>query len=126
MRSIALNNSKMCYLNVKIAGLSGAPHIALLNIKTTQDVRKLRYHIKFLAGDFLTAERLSLDQGLSPKCRLCDAPVESLDHVLTGCLATAEICRRILPEGAVKCCLPSATILSYSQVAISILDAIYT
>ena len=78
--------------------LSGAPHVALLNVKTPQDVRKLRYHLKFLVGDFLIAERMSLDQGTSPKCKLCDAPIESLDHVLSSCLATAEIRRRILPE----------------------------
>ena len=113
LRAKAESNSKMCYLNVKLAGLSGAPHVALCNIKTTQDVRKLRYHLKFLTGDYLTAERISLDQGTSPKCKLCDAPVESLNHVLTSCLATAEICRRILPEllNVVSQVQPSSAIL---------------
>ena len=48
LREKALNNSKMQYLNVQISGLSGAPHSAIINIKTTQDALKLRPHIKFL------------------------------------------------------------------------------
>ena len=73
----------MQYLNVQISGLSGAPHSAIMNIKTTQDALKLRSHIKFLTGDYLTAERMALDQGTSPQCRLCTAPIESTEHVLT-------------------------------------------
>ena len=41
LRNLSQRNSKMCYLNVELVGLSGAPHVALLNIKTTQDARKL-------------------------------------------------------------------------------------
>ena len=104
----------MRYLNVSLSGLAGTPHVALLNINTTQDARKLRYHLKFLTGDYLTAERLAIDQALSPNCKLCDAPVESIDHVLTGCLATAETRRRILPElyNTVSQVQPSCAILS--------------
>ena len=108
----------MCYLNVELAGLAGVPHVVLHNINTTQEVRKLRYHLKFLTGDYLTAERLAADQApISPKCKLCCAPVESLAHVLTGCLATAETRRRILPDllNTVSQVQPSCAILS-SQV----------
>ena len=56
---------------------------ALRSTKTTQDALKLRPHIKFLKGDYLTAERMALDQGTSPQCRLCTAPIESTEHVLT-------------------------------------------
>ena len=97
-REQAKFNSKMQYLNVQLLGLSGAAHPALLNIKTTQEVIKLRQHIKFLTGDYLTAERLALDQGSSPRCRLCPSPLESIQHVLTQCSATAETHRRIMPE----------------------------
>ena len=38
----------MKYLNVQLSGLTGAPHPALRNISTTQDVKKLRHHLKFL------------------------------------------------------------------------------
>ena len=73
--------------------------VALLNVITTQDVKKLRHHIKFLTGDYLTAERLALDQpNLNPACKLCHAPVESTEHVLVTCNATAEVRRRLFPE----------------------------
>ena len=74
------------------------PHPALLNIKTTQVSLKLREHLKFLTGDYLTAERLSIDQGTDPKCRLCSAPLESTEHILTQCRVTFEVYDRLLPE----------------------------
>ena len=95
----------MCYLNVELIGLAGVPQ----NIKTTQDARKLRYHLKFLT------ERLAANQALkSSACKLCCAPVESLGHVLTGCLATAETRRQILPDllNTVSQVKPSCAILS--------------
>ena len=88
----------MTYLNVQIAGLSGHPHPALQNILTTQDVKKLRSHIKFLCGDFLTGERLGLDQGANPQCRLCSAPVETSEHILVQCRSLHEVRERLLPE----------------------------
>ena len=114
LREKAKKNSKMCYLNVELSGLSGAPHVALLNINTTQDCLKLRYHLKFLTGDYLTYERLSRDEHTSPHCRLCGAPVESIEHVLTLCSSTAEIRRRILPEllNTVYQVQPSSSILA--------------
>ena len=45
LRKKSLNNSKMKYLNVQLSGLNGAPHPALRNITTTQDVKKLRHHL---------------------------------------------------------------------------------
>ena len=99
LRRLASNNSKMTYLNVQLSGLTGRPHPSLLNIQTTQDVRKLRPHLKFLAGDFLTAEVLASDQpNLSPACKLCRSPVESSEHVLVHCRATADVRQRIFPE----------------------------
>ena len=98
-RRLSLSNSKMQYLNVQLNGLSGAPHPCLLNIMTTQDVKKLRLHLKFLTGDFLTNERLNLDQpNLSPACQLCHAPVESAEHVLVVCKATQEVRSRLIPD----------------------------
>ena len=43
------------YLNVKLLDLSGRPHPALQVIFRTQDVIKLRIHIKFLVGDYFHA-----------------------------------------------------------------------
>ena len=99
MRQKALNNSKMKYLNVKLSGLSGAPHPVIMNINTQQDVKRLRFHVKFLTCDYLTNEWLSKDQPhLSSACVLCAAPVDSLEHVLVLCRATQECRSKLLPE----------------------------
>ena len=98
MRQIATTNSKMQYLNVEVEGLSGIPHPALRNIHSTQDVLRLRQHIKCLSRDYLTAERLNRDNGSNPQCKLCYAPLESVQHVLTQCTATIDIHSRMLPE----------------------------
>ena len=110
----------MNYLNVKLSGLTGASHPALHNIYTTQDVKKLRLHLKFLTGDLLTNERLSIDQPtLSPACYLCDAPVESIEHVLVVCRATSEVRSRLLPElmNAVASVQPTCQILKSTPAA---------
>ena len=89
----------MKYLNVQLSGLNGPPHPALRTITTTQDVKKLRHHLKFLTCDFLTNERLHLDQpNLSPACDLCKAPTDSIEHVLVSCMATNEVRSRLFPE----------------------------
>ena len=88
----------MNYLNVQISGLSGSPHTALLNINTTQDALRLRFHLKFLTEDYLTAERLATNNGTNPACRLCPASIESTVHILTNCSATVDIHHRLLPE----------------------------
>ena len=98
LREEARTNSKMKFLNVEIQGLSGAPHPALLNITTTKDAFKLRHHLKFLCGDYLTGERLALEHGTNPKCKLCSDPIESTEHILTECRATYDIKERMLPE----------------------------
>ena len=88
----------MTYLNVQLHGLSGHPHPVLDNIYTTQDVKKLRLHLKFLAGDYLTNDRLALDQpGRSPTCSLC-VGLDSIEHVIYSCRATAPVRSRLLPE----------------------------
>ena len=89
----------MIYLNVQLSGLSGAPHPSLKNITTTQDVKKLHLHLKFLTCDFMTNEKLSLDQpSVSPACNLCQAPVDSIEHVLAVCRATNDVRSRLLPD----------------------------
>ena len=82
-----------------MAGLSGRPHPILHNICTTQDVKKLRLHIKCLTCDFITNERLAKTRpNRSSACDLCSAPSESVEHALVSCMATAEVRRRIFPE----------------------------
>ena len=99
MRQRASRNSKMKYLNVVISGLTGKPHPSLLNILTTQHARKLRLHIKFLTGDYLTGEIQAQDQpNLDPSCKLCNAPIETTEHVLVSCRALADVHQRLLPD----------------------------
>ena len=72
---------------------------------TTREAKKLRLHIKFLSGDFLTNERRAIDQpALNPACSLCLARVpsiittESTEHVLVSCRATSGVRSRLYPE----------------------------
>ena len=105
LRNLSLSNSKMCYLNVQVQGLSGLPHPALHGITCTQDAKKLRLHLKFLTCDYLTNERLARDHpGRNPACSLCealglvDAPSDTIEHVTMTCKATIEVRNRLLPE----------------------------
>ena len=99
LRQEASTNSKMTYLNVNLSGLSGLPHPALRGIRTTQDCKKLRIHIKFLSGDFLTWSRRHKDNPmLDPSCRLCSATEETIEHILTVCPALVETRQRLYPD----------------------------
>ena len=128
LRLEAETNSKMTFLNVRLTGLSGRPHKAIQDIKTTQDARKLRLHLKFLTSDFLTAERAAMDQPtLNPACTLCRAPIESIPHILVQCRAMAEVRDRIFPElmNTVALVQPNSNILNTvtpTQLAQFILD----
>ena len=128
LREQSTSNTKMKYLNVQLHGLSGRPHPVLQNINTTQDAKKLRFHLKFLTSDFLTAERLALDQpNLNPACKLCQAPSESIEHVLVSCRATEEVRQRLLPDllNTVAYIQPNSEILqtpSASQLTQFVLD----
>ena len=109
----------MKYLNVQLLDLSGAPHPALRNILSHQDVKKLWCHLKFLTGDFLTNERLSHDQPRhSPACFLCVCPIDSIEHILTSCRATNDVRSRLLPEllNTVARVQPMCAILEYYMV----------
>ena len=98
LRSKAARNSKMDYLNVQTLGLTGRIHPAVQNLWTTQDVRKARQHLKFLAGDYLTGEQLANENGGQPKCKLCLAPVETTAHIIVKCSALSDVRNRIMPE----------------------------
>ena len=99
LRERAEENSKMKYLNVQLSGLSGRPHPVLLNIHTTQDVKKLRILLKFLTCDFLTNDKMAMERpGVSHLCDLCLDSRDTIEHILVSCIATAEVRRRLLPE----------------------------
>ena len=106
----------MTYLNIQLHSLSSRPHSVLQNICTTQDAKKLRLHLKFLTCDILTNERRAQDQpGVSPACDLCDDPIDSIEHALVSCKATADIKERLFPElmNAVAKVQPMSKILRY-------------
>ena len=98
LRLKAKRNSRMEYFNVQLIGLSGRPHPAIRYISETRETLKLRTHLKFLTGDAITFELLANQRDSDPRCRLCPAPVESTQHILTECRATANIRERLLPE----------------------------
>ena len=93
LRSISKNNSKMSYLNTNLLGLSGRPHPALLNISSTQDVKKLRPYLKFLTCD---VSDCFLASDSNNRCLLCLAEC-SIEHVLASCPANKSIKERLLP-----------------------------
>jgi hypothetical protein len=99
LREIASNNSCMDFLNVSLSGLRGKHHPAITNIKTTEDVLKMRPHLKMLCGNLLTYGMKFEQTGLgSPHCRLCDSEYESLSHIVASCLSFNDIRRKILNE----------------------------
>ena len=91
LREKAANNTSLSYLNVGLLGLSGKPHPALQGISETREAVKFRAHIQLLSGDFPSFEKLGSWHNAEPHCRLCPAPVESTQHILTECKATADV-----------------------------------
>ena len=82
LRMKADNNDLMQYLNVSLGGLRGRPHPCLLNLLKTDEVKKLRPHLKFLTGDYLTYQRKFEESNKgSPLCRLCQLEKESIFHI---------------------------------------------
>ena len=101
LRLLASKNSKMKFLNVGTTGLRGCHHPALFGIFTTENVSKLRPHIKMLCDDLYTYEMKSKYQEGSPHCRLCQGPPENsenLIHILTSCQAYSEVRSKIFIE----------------------------
>ena len=86
-------------------------------VKDTRAALKQRVHLKFLTGDVLSFEKLSRDRGGDPKCRLCMAPYEHTQHILTECRSTAEIRERLYPNlvNLVAVIDPSSGILNQQQ-----------
>ena len=71
MRRKALSNWKLNFLNFQLSGLTGRIHLILFGIKTTQDAKHARPHIKMLAGDYMCFNTLALERGSDPQCKLC-------------------------------------------------------
>ena len=104
LRRMAATNSKMGYLNVGLLGLRGKHHPSLLNIITTEDVKKSRLHLKFLSGDYLTYQTKFDQSGKgSPLCKICRSENETISHIISICPAFSDIRLRIFQEISVLC-----------------------
>ena len=62
LRSKAIGHYKLEYLNVQAIGLITRPHPVLEWVLTTQDVTKVRPHVKMLAGDYLCYANIAHDR----------------------------------------------------------------
>ena len=99
LRTDAKNNSKMQYLNVNLIGLNGRCHPAVSDINTTQQVSRMRPHLKMLCGDYFTYELKAKYQGGSPNCRLCPPDIqaiENIEHILTTCQIYSDVRARVI------------------------------
>ena len=95
----ASTNSQMTYLNVNLSSLNGKPHPCLSNIITTQEVKKLRPHLKFLSGDYLTYQtQYERTTKGSPLCKICGLENETISHIIATCPYYDETRKRILNE----------------------------
>jgi hypothetical protein len=104
LKNQASGNSKMQYLHVSLSGLRGRHHPCLSNIVTTEEVRKLRLHLKFLAGDYMTYQiKFDQTQKGSPLCKICRLENKTICHIITRCPYYDETRQRILNEIAEVC-----------------------
>ena len=113
----ASRNSQMQYLNVNLSGLRGKNHPCLSNIITTQEVRKLRPHLKLLSGDYLTYKtQYDRTQKGSPWCKICEMQEnETILHILAICPHYEAVRNRIINEFANTCQL-AKTNLNFDSV----------
>ena len=98
LRELAEENSKMKWFNVSMLSLQGKSHHLLQDVVTAHEVKKLRCQLKMLCGDFYCYSIKAENNGGSPHCRLCLAPVEDLPHVLTTCSAMEEARQAIVRD----------------------------
>ena len=99
LKNQALKNSQMVYLNVNLSSLRGKSHPCLSNVITSHEVKKLRPHLKFLSGDYLTYQtRFQRTQKGSPLCKICESEDETISHILAICPQYNEVRRRIFSQ----------------------------
>ena len=117
LRSLAASNSKMKYLNVSLAGLRGKHHPSLSNLITTEEVRKLRPHLKILTGDYLTYQtKFDQTNKGNPLCKICRNENETICHIMAICPAFNPIRNRIKDEMA-ELCKASKGNLDFQQIS---------
>ena len=121
-REKAARKSKLGFLNIQVAGLTGKPNPVLSGILTTQEVVRSRVHIKMLAGDYPCQFYLGSDRQQDSACLLCQAltpdipaPSEDMVHLLTRCRTTIDTRTRVTPEllNTISKHFPNNAILNY-------------
>ena len=103
----AENNSKMTFLNVNLSSLRGRHHPCLSDIVTPTEVKKLRLHLKFLTGDYLTFHaKAKHNKSNDSKCKLFPENDETIEHIIASCKLYSEIRERIWTQ-MMSVCLES-------------------
>ena len=99
LRILANNNSKMKYLNVSLLDLHWRHHPSISGVLTSDEVRKLRPHLKMLCGDYYTYEmKAEQHTGISPHYRLCYHDRDSVSHIISVCQSLSVTRDRIISE----------------------------
>ena len=90
---------------VATRGLTGRHHPVLSSAVTTSEVKALRPVVKMLLSDYFTYSVKDSQSSCGAHCRLCPTPMdqsrppaETIEHVVTSCLGTAEIRENKLEE----------------------------
>lgn len=101
----AKNSKCLRYFNVSLLGLRGRAHPAIQNVFTPEEVKKMRPHIKFLTGNYLTMKiRSEQSDTISPHCTLCDLGCDQdYCHLLASCDAFQTERNKLLTQLSLLC-----------------------
>ena len=82
-----MNNSESTkYFQTKLLGLCGNLHPVMDYVYTPKDAQNMRPHLKMLAGDYLSREKLSRQSQSSSHCLICDSKeAETYNHIISRC-----------------------------------------
>ena len=105
LRNQMKNSESTKFFNISLLGLSGKTFHPIIDfVKPPRDVKNMRPHLKFLAGDYLSREKLSRQGNCSPKCLICDSQQEeNYIHIIIKCQAL-EVPRKFMLTKLVEFC----------------------
>ena len=104
LRLAASRNTKMKYFNVSCQGLTGKHHPCVGNAITATEVKKLRIHLKFMTGDYLTCQtKFDHTSNGSPICKICEKDDETICHIIATCEAYSMIRNHFKEESFEAC-----------------------
>ena len=88
-------------------------HLCLGNVVTVNEVKKLRIHLKFTTGDYITCKtKFEHTNKGSPQCKICYKENYTVCHIISTCEAFA-IIREHFKEQSFEICqaVPGFSIL---------------